>query len=120
MASYADSNANRRLIRGHYEAQKAVGEKLIGAMFDFRVEGHPELNLTVRTAQHPQMGYEDVEDHGQGGMVINQAGAYKNSGEVTYQFVETLRGSTLAAIRSIILSKEQPKIQFVAQAESAG
>jgi hypothetical protein len=120
MASYGDSRANRKLLRGHYEAQKAVGEKLLGAMFDFRVEGHPELNLTVRTAQHPQVGYQDVEDHGQGGMQINQAGAYENAGEITYQFVETLRGSTLAALRSIILNKEQPKIQFIAQAESAG
>lgn len=120
MASYVDSRANRKLLRGHYEAQKAVGEKLLGAMFDLRVEGHPELNLTVRSTQHPQVGYQDVEDHGQGGMLINQAGALENSGEITIQFVETLRGSTLIALKSIILNKEQPKIQFVAQAESAG
>ncbi|MCG7550947.1 hypothetical protein [Pseudoalteromonas sp. Of7M-16] len=120
MASYVDSRANRKLLRGHYEAQKAIGEKLLGAMFDLRVEGHPELNLTVRSTQHPQVGYQDVEDHGQGGMLINQAGAFENSGEITIQFVETLRGSTLKAIKEIILNKEQPKIQFIAMAESSG
>lgn len=120
MAKLEGQKANREFEKANWVKNQQVGEKLTANTFKVKVDGFENAEFLVRAFQYPAMGTADVEDFGQGGLGTTQNGPTENVQEFTIQFVETIQGETLLALKQIILGDTQPNVEFWAESKSLG
>ncbi|HHA1306312.1 baseplate protein [Enterobacter kobei] len=117
-SGHFNSRGNVGFLREKYDRNRLAGEKLIGAEFEMTFEGFPNISVLVRSAQMPEISRQDVEDVGPMGLLFNQHGALKNSGEIQVQCVETITGDVSAMVIALVKTKRYVNITIRATPES--
>lgn len=117
-SGHFNSRGNVGFLREKYDRNRLAGEKLIGAEFEMNFEGYQNLGVLVRSTQMPEMARQDVEDVGPMGLLFNQHGSLKNSGEIQVQCVETITGAVSAMVIALVKTKNYVNITIKASPES--
>ncbi|EFH8163161.1 baseplate protein [Escherichia coli] len=113
-----NSRGNVGYLKEKYDRNRMAGEKLIGAEFELTIRGYANLSILVRTTQYPEMARQDVEDTGPMGLLFNQHGVLKNSGEIQVQCVETITGEVAAMVIEIVKTKKYVDMTIKSTPES--
>lgn len=118
MPGHSNSRGNIGFLKSRYQKNMAAGEKLSAAEFEMTIDGYPNFSVLVRSAQIPAIGRAEIEDFGPNGLKFVQQGPYENSGEVTVQAVETLKGEVLKSVYDIVINKKYVHINIQPTPES--
>lgn len=117
---FNNAAGNKTYLRKRLDANAQAGEKLVGSEYWVEIENYPGLSILVRTAQLPEMTREDVEDYAPSGIKTNSHGVLRNQTEFQMQLAETITGTVLKALRSMVFNKEYLTLNFYLSPESLG
>lgn len=118
MPGHINTRGNIGFLKKNYQKNMAAGEKLSSAEFEMTFDRYPNLSVLVRSTQIPSIGRAEVEDFGPQGLKFTQQGPYENSGEITVNVVETIKGDVLAAVYDMVINKKYENLTIKPTPES--
>lgn len=118
MSGFSNKAGDTAYLKQKLQKNVNAGEKMMGNEFEMTIDEYPDIAVLVRSTQYPAMSRADVEDYGQGGVAFHQDGTLNNAGEIAVVCAETITGTVVAAIRSIIKNKEMITVNLKSTPES--
>ena len=101
-----NSTSNLSYVKQGIQKFLSLGEKAKPCDFKMTVEGYPDAQYLVQSAQMPPISRESIELFGPMGIKFTQAGKVENSGELPITFIETVKGDSLKLLQEWALQKK--------------
>ena len=92
-------------VNKSYKKLLSLGEGTKGDDFRLTIEGYPDLEFLVQTAELPDLKREMIESYGPHGVKFLQEGKFLNAGDMAISFKEVINGTAYAALRTLIKDK---------------
>ncbi len=118
MANISNVVANVPLLKNSYKSFVALGEGIKGDDFVMNVDEYPDLHFLVQTTQMPELKRDMLESRGPHGVYFNQAGNYKNAGDMSVSFKEVISGKAYDALVDWVLNKKYLTVTMAMVSES--
>lgn len=119
MGNISGVSANVSLLRDTYKKMAALGEAVKGQDFRLSVEGYPDLEVLVQSAQTPPTKRELVETTGPFGVKCNQQGRFMNEVEMQITFKEVLSAAAYKALTNWVKNKQYLEVNLQLVSESS-
>jgi len=116
--SFDASSGDIGFLNDAYSQNAAVGEKVSAYEFRITLDNNPDLSILMRSGQLPAMAREPIEDKTSMGLTMNQYGAFKNAGEISFQAVEAADARLMQFIIDVVHNRRYIDVQVELTPES--